>query len=168
MLLNLETVPAPYKKYVKLVVSEDVVQALRISGFRTQELIHSIAESKVSFRYAPGKWTIGEVFEHLIDLERVFAYRALLFARGEKVISYSFDQDMFVSNYPGEKSLSKLADELMRLRTTTLDLFSSFTPSVLQRQVVLNSNEITVELLGFCIAGHETHHRYILEEKYVK
>jgi len=169
MSINPDSVSEPYQKYFKLATGQDVLQELRTSGFRTQELIHGIAESKAGFRYEPDKWTIGEVFEHLLDTERIFVYHALLFARGETVISYSFDQNMFAKNVNSSgRSLSKMADELMRSRSSALDLFGSFSPAALQRQGTLNEHEITAEIMGFCIGGHEAHHRRILEERYLK
>ena len=84
MFLNLETIPPFYKGYVKLVEQPDALLAMRISGYRTMELIHSIPEAKRDFRYADGKWSIREVLCHMIDAERIFAYRALRFARNDK------------------------------------------------------------------------------------
>jgi len=86
MLLNLESVPQFYKNYVKQIEESDVLQALRLSGFRSQVLIHSISADKIDHRYAEGKWTIRELLCHILDAERIFAYRALRFAGTTKPI----------------------------------------------------------------------------------
>lgn len=83
MLINLETIPHVYKNYVKLVEHSDVLQALRISGHRAQEVVHGIRDDQADFRYASGKWTVRELLCHIIDAERIFAYRALRFSRNE-------------------------------------------------------------------------------------
>jgi hypothetical protein len=168
MLLNLESVPNHFKNYVKQVDETDVLQALRLSGFRAQVLIHSIPNDKVDHRYAEGKWTIREVLCHVIDAERIFAYRALRFARNDKTTLSSFDENMFVpeSNAEG-RSLKKIADEFMHLRSSTVDMFDGFTEEMLHRRGLAGSNEASVLAMGFVIAGHEAHHRRIITERYL-
>src|SRR5258707_1012150 len=92
MFLNLETIPPFYKGYVKLIENPDLLQALRISGYRTSELVHSVSDSKIDYSYAEGKWTVREVLCHMIDAERIFAYRALRFARNDKTNLAGFDE----------------------------------------------------------------------------
>src|SRR5258708_3027150 len=87
MLLNLETIPPFYKNYVKQIEESDVLQALRISGHRMQELIHTIPANRADFAYAEGKWTIRELLCHIMDAERIFCYRVLLFARNDKTLN---------------------------------------------------------------------------------
>jgi hypothetical protein len=168
MLLNLDTVPHFYKNYVKNIEESDLLQALRISGHRCIELIHSIPESKSDFRYADGKWTIREMLCHMIDGERIFAYRALRFARNDKTPLAGFDENEFApqANAAG-RSLAKIAAEMAHLRTSTIDLFESFTPEMLNRKGTANNNELSVMALGFIIAGHETHHCNVLKERYL-
>jgi uncharacterized damage-inducible protein DinB len=168
MLLNLENVPAFYKTYVKQIDEGDLLQALRISGHRTQELIHSIHPDKADYRYAENKWTIREVLVHLMDAERIFAYRALRFARQDKTPLAGWDENNYAPHLNAfNRSLKKLADEMSHLRSTSIDLFESFTPEMLTRKGVANNNEMTVAVLGFVIAGHEIHHGKILKERYL-
>lgn len=168
MLLNLESVPPFYKTYVKQIEEEDILQALRISGHRTQELVHSIHPDKADFKYAEGKWTIREVLCHLIDAERIFAYRALRFARNDKSPLAGWDENEYAPHANAtSRSIKKLADELSRLRASSVDLFESFTPEMLTRKGVANNNEMSVAVLGFVISGHETHHCKILKERYL-
>jgi hypothetical protein len=167
MIINLETIPSFYKGYIKLVEETDLLQALRLSSYRSLELLHSVPEQKWDFRYEPGKWSARELWCHVIDAERIFAYRALTFARNDKNDLPGFDENLYVpeSNATG-RSLKRIADEFMHVRLSTIDLFESFTEEMLSRKGRANKNEISVAALGFIIAGHETHHRKILRERY--
>ncbi|CAN5324344.1 DinB family protein [soil metagenome] len=168
MFLNLETIPHAFKGYVKLVEQPDALQAMRISGYRTMELIHSIPEKKSDFRYAEGKWTIREVLCHMIDAERVFAYRALTFARNDKVHLPGFDEVQYAAHLNAtSRSLRQIGDEMQRLRNTSVDLFESFNPEMMTRKGLANNNEVSVVAWGFIIAGHEIHHCKILQERYL-
>jgi len=168
MLLNLESVPPYFKNYVKQIEETDVLQALRLSGFRTQVLIHSITADKIDYRYAEGKWTIREVLCHILDAERIFTYRALRFARNDKANLHSFDENSYAPEAnAGGRSLKKIADEFTHLRASTVDMFEGFTEEMLHRRGTANNNEISVLALGFVIAGHEAHHRKILVERYL-
>ena len=168
MLVNLDSVPPFYKNYVKLIEETDVLQALRLSGARTQLLVHAIPDRLADHRYADGKWTVREVLAHMIDAERIFAYRALRFARNDKTPLSGWDENQYapylnVSN----RSLKKLGDELHHLRATTIDLYESFSEDMLLRKGVANNNEMSVLVMGFVTAGHEAHHRKVLTERYL-
>jgi hypothetical protein len=168
MLLNLETIPPFYKNYVKQIDEPDMLQALRISGHRMLELVHSIPDNKADFAYAPGKWTIRELLCHMMDAERIFSYRALRFARNDKTPLSGFEENDYApqANAAG-RSLQKIASEMAHLRSSTIDLFESFTPEMLTRKGTANKNELAVITIGFIIPGHETHHRKILQERYL-
>jgi len=169
MLLNLDTVPHFYKNYVKQIEESDLLQALRISGHRCLELVHSMPEDKADYRYAEGKWTIREVLCHMIDAERIFAYRALRFARNDKTPLAGFEENDYAqqANASG-RSIQKIAAEMAHLRSSTIDLFEGFTPEMLIRKGTANTNELSVVVLGFIVAGHETHHCNVLRERYLK
>jgi uncharacterized damage-inducible protein DinB len=168
MILNLETVPPFYKNYVKQIEETDLLQAMRISGHRCLELVHSIPEEQSDFRYEPGKWSVREVLCHMIDAERIFSYRALRFARNDKTPLAGFEEKDYApqANASG-RTLQKIAAEVAHLRSATIDLFESFTPEMLIRKGTANKNELSVIALGFIIAGHETHHCNILKERYL-
>lgn len=168
MFLNLETIPPFYKGYVKLVPHPDMLQALRISGYRTMELIHSVPESKCDFRYAEGKWSVREVLYHKMDAERIFSYRALRFARNDKTPLSGFDENEYAKHLNATgKSLTQIGESMQHLRASTVDLFESFTEEMLSRKGTANKNELSVVALGIIIAGHETHHCKILTERYI-
>jgi uncharacterized damage-inducible protein DinB len=168
MLLNLETVQGGFKHYVKQIEETDVLQALRLSGARMQVLIHSIPTDKIDHRYADGKWSVREVLCHILDAERIFAYRALRFARNDSSPLTSFDENTYgpEANADG-RSMKKISDEFTHLRASTVDMFEGFTEEMLRRHGVAGVNDISVLAYGFVIAGHETHHRKILIEKYL-
>jgi uncharacterized damage-inducible protein DinB len=168
MLLNLESIPHFYKNYVKQIEETDLIQALRISGHRMLELVHFIKEEKSDYRYAEGKWSVRELLCHMVDAERIFAYRALTFARNDKTNLPGFEENDYApqANASG-RSLKKIADEMAHLRIATIDMFEGFTPEMLTRKGKANNNELAVVSLGFIIAGHETHHRKFLMERYL-
>lgn len=168
MFLNLDTIPPFYKGYVKLVEHPDIVQALRISGYRTMEMIHSIPEAKANFRYAPGKWSIREVLCHMLDGERIFSYRALRFARNDQTPLAGFDENAYAPHLNAEsRTLTQIGDEMQHLRTSTVDLFMSFSEEMLKRKGTANNNELTVGAIGIIIAGHEMHHVGVIRERYL-
>ncbi|MEI9919169.1 MAG: DinB family protein [Bacteroidota bacterium] len=166
--MNLEIVSGPFKNYVKQVEETDVLQALRLSGFRMQVLIHSIPDDMVDYRYAEGKWSIREVLCHIIDAERIFAYRALRFARNDSTHLPGFDENTYAPEAnAGGRSLKKIAEEFTHVRASTIDLYEGFTEEMLRRRGIAGTNEISVLAYGFVIAGHENHHRRILTERYL-
>lgn len=168
MILNLDTVPHFYKNYVKQIEETDLLQALRISGHRALELVHSVPEEMADLRYAPEKWSVRELLCHMLDAERIFAYRALRFARLDKTPLAGWDENAYApqANAAG-RSLQKITVEMAHLRSATIDLFESFTPEMLSRKGTANNNELSVIALGFIIAGHETHHCQVLKDRYL-
>ena len=168
MFLNLESVPHFYKNYVKQIEQPDVLTALRFSGYRMLETVHGIPDKLADHRYADGKWTVRELLCHIIDAERIFAYRALRFSRNDQTALAPFDENTYApsANASG-RTLRKIADEMHHLRISTLDLYESFSPEMLNHKGKVGENELSVIALGFIIAGHETHHRHILKERYL-
>lgn len=163
------TLPPFYQDYVSHVSSLDLMDALRSSILTTDSLIRSIPEAKGEYRYAPGKWSIKEMICHMLDAERIFAYRALRFARNDQTELSGFDEQQYAPHANAHsRTLNQLADEFKRQRETTIDLFKSFTPEMLYCSGKANNNLISVINLGYVIAGHEVHHRNILLERYLK
>lgn len=117
MLLNFDTIPHIYKNYVKQIEETDLLQALRISGHRMVEVVHSIPVSKQDFRYADGKWSVRELLCHIIDADRIFAYRALRFARNDKTPLEGFEENDYAPQANAHnRSLSNIADEMALAR----------------------------------------------------
>lgn len=166
---QLDTVPQFYKGYVENVKDMDVHEALTYASKITLELIRSIPEEKGTYQYGEGKWTIKELLAHMQDAERIQAYRALRFARNDKTELPGFEENDYAPEANAHaRTIKQLADELERVRLTTIDLFNSFTDDMLKREGLANKSKLSVLSLGYIIAGHELHHRRILVERYLK
>lgn len=166
--LDLNTVPLFYQGYVKHVMHLPLEEALAASHHQLRNLFEDRNETMASYRYAPNKWSIGELLCHLLDAERIFCYRALRFARNDATELSSFDENLYAPESNAEnRTLDSLLHEAWNVRQSTLDLFKSFAPHMMQRSGKVNGNVLSVITLGYCIAGHETHHRMILKERYL-
>lgn len=157
-----------YERYIKLVEGDDILKILNELSKKTQDVLNSFSEHKGNFRYAEGKWTVKEVVGHLLDTERVFAYRALCIARGEKKSLPGFEQDDYVKdgNF-NRRELFELNYEFRLLRESNLLLFRSFSTEMLKKRGFANETSVTVLAILFIIAGHEKHHMNVLREKYI-
>jgi len=157
-----------YEKYIALVPSGDFLEILHEQKQAMTRLLSPLSEEQGDFRYAPGKWSIKEVLGHINDTERIFAYRLLRIARGDQTPLASFEQDEYVQT--GKFSAGKLADllhEFCAIREATIALIRSLDDAAWLRRGVANQKEITATALAFIIAGHDRHHRMILEERYL-
>ncbi len=158
---------AYYEKYIALVPGEDATGALEAQRLQTMQLFAGRSERDGNFRYAAGKWTVKEVLGHLADTERIFTYRALRIARGDETPLAGFEQDDYVRDGGfNERSLASLAEEFALVRSASLALFRSLSKDAWTRRGTANKDEVTVRALAFITAGHELHHRQILEERY--
>jgi DinB superfamily len=156
-----------YEKYVSLVPGHDILATLETQGPQTAAMLSARKQQEGNFCYAPGKWSLKESLGHVIDTERVFAYRALRIARNDKTPMEGFEQDDYVKFGPfGRRSLPDLIEEFSSVRKATLSLFRGLDEAAWTRRGVANKNEVTVRALAYIIAGHELHHRRIFLEKY--
>jgi DinB superfamily len=156
-----------YDGYISLVQGEDILSTLDQQRRQTMLLLSGRDEEDGNFRYAPGKWCAKEVLGHVCDTERIFAYRALRIARGDHTPLAGFEQDDYVRNGPfGNRAVSDLVEEFIAVRRATLSLLRNLDEAAWMRRGVANQNEVTVRALAYIIAGHELHHRQILETKY--
>jgi len=157
-----------YANYIKLVDGEDILKILNDQSKITQDVLNSFSEHKGNYRYADGKWTVKEVVGHLLDTERVFAYRALCIARGEKKSLPGMEQDDYVKegNF-NRRELFEINYEFRLLRESNLLLFRSFAPEMLWKRGFASEASVTVLAILFIIAGHEKHHIKVLREKYM-
>jgi hypothetical protein len=157
-----------YEKYVALIPGTDILGTLEGQRLVMSQLLGARSEREGNFRYAPDKWTVKEMIGHVTDTERIFAYRALRFARGDQTPLAGFEQDGYVKNGGfGERTLGDLAEEFAEVRRATITLLNGLDATGWQRRGVANNHEVTVRALAYIIAGHELHHRRILEEKYL-
>lgn len=156
-----------YERYIALVTGNDILTALDAQRRQTLLLLSGREEIEGDFRYAPDKWTAKQVLGHLCDSERIFAYRALRIARGDQTPMEGFGQDDYVRNGPfAVVPLADMIEEYIAVRRATLTLLRNLDEQAWKRHGVANKNEVTVRALAYMIAGHELHHRRILEEKY--
>jgi DinB superfamily len=158
-----------YARYTDLVGAGDIVITLEEQMKETLALLRSLPNSAASRRYAPDKWTVSQMIGHVIDTERIFASRALRFSRNDPQPLPSFDQDHYVSNsnfdaYP----LAELVAELDIVRQGTIFQFRHLDEAAWMRRGVASGAEVTVRALAFITAGHELHHRMILQTRYLR
>lgn len=157
-----------YAKYVALVPPGDVLATLEAQLAETVAVLDAAGEERAGHRYAPGKWSVREVVGHLIDTERVFAYRAMCAARGESAGLPGFDENAYVAAADFDRrTLGSLLGEFTAVRRATLALFRHFDDPALARHVVANGAPVTARALAWITAGHELHHRRILQERYL-
>ncbi len=164
---DLSEIPSFYQNYVMAVEYDDLTKGLVISGNETTDLLKSIPEASGDYRYEEDKWTIKQVVAHMIDAERVFAYRALTFSRNDKTSLPGFEQnDWAVETNAENRKLYRLMEEFNNVRASTIDLFGSFTSEMLNRTGIASGNSMSVNAIGFILLGHEIHHRNILNDRY--
>jgi uncharacterized damage-inducible protein DinB len=156
-----------YEKYIALVPGNNIVGALETQRLQMIQLFAARSERDGNFRYAPDKWSVKEVLGHVTDTERIFAYRAMRIARADQTPIEGFEQDDYVRNAAfNKRPLAELAEEFALVRSATIALFRGLAGDAWLRRGIANKNEVTVRALAFVIAGHELHHRGILEERY--
>ena len=157
-----------YGRYISLVSAADILAALEEQPRETQALLSALSEAHGHYRYAPDKWSVKELLGHLIDTERVFAYRALRIARNDRTPMAGFEQDDYVRHGDFEvRQLANLIEEFACVRRASLFLFQQFSPEAWMRRGIANQKEISVRALAYIIAGHELHHRQVLRAKYL-
>ncbi len=161
--------PPYYERYISNLSSDlDLFEELEASHHYFIKFVQDIPMEKHDYSYDTGKWTIKEIIQHLIDCERVFAYRALRFSRNDKTELAGFDQNDYVENSnANQRHLKDLLMEFSLVRHSTLSLFKSFTKDALQRKGTANKVEMSVRALGFMIIGHQEHHKKVFQERYL-
>jgi uncharacterized damage-inducible protein DinB len=157
-----------YQKYIDLVPGDDIFRVLVEQNVESQNVLNSFSESKGNHSYAEGKWTVKEVIGHMMDVERIFAYRALCIARGDSNPLPSMDQDVYVKNGNfNKRQLFDLNYEYRLVRESNILLFGSFDKNVLHNRGIASGYEVTVLALMWMTAGHEKHHLNVLMERYM-
>lgn len=169
------TIPPPepgeyapyYGRYIALVQGTDILGTLESQRRQMLLLLSGRDEADGDFRYAPDKWTAKELLGHVCDTERVFAYRALRISRADRTPMEGFEQDDYVRNGPFSRCpLAEIIEDYIAVRRATLTLLRNLDEQAWMLRGIANKNEVSVRALAYIIAGHELHHRRILEEKY--
>ena len=170
------TIPRPstneyapgHAEYIAAVPEGDVLAMLKKQNGETMRLLGKIGEKKSRHRYAPGKWTIREVVGHLIDSERVFAYRAMTFARGDKSPLPGFDEVAWGNASNADtRTLKSLLEEFALVRASTIAMIKGFNQEQLTRTGTASGHPVSVRGAIYVITGHERHHVRILKERYL-
>jgi uncharacterized damage-inducible protein DinB len=160
----------PYANmYIQLLPGDgQLLRHLKNNFIATKELILSLPEGKLNYRYAENKWTIKQIMVHIIDDERIYAYRALRFARNDETELPGFEQDDYVLySRANERSIENIMEEYEGVRSSTIALFDGLPEDSFLRMGIANNNKVTVRALAYHIAGHELHHMNIIREKYL-
>lgn len=159
--------PIYFERYISQVPDMEIVNALDVYGFKMIDIEKEKLIRIGHLVYAPGKWTIDDIMQHLIDTERIFAYRALRIARNDQTPLPGFDENEYADQaHASDRNFDELMDEFMTVRRSTIQLFSSFRSEEMLRQGIGSGNPISVIGLGYTIVGHVIHHMEVIKERY--
>lgn len=157
-----------YSNYINKAGEEMLVSGLESSLSSTLAFFNTIPENKLEYRYDAGKWTVKDIIQHLIDAERVFAYRALRFARQDKTSLPGFEENTYTDMANANKrSRAELLKEYQLVRESTIMLFKSFNEDALKLVGVASNSNMSVRAIGFVIIGHEKHHCEVITSRYL-
>ncbi|HZI99078.1 MAG TPA: DinB family protein [Gemmatimonadaceae bacterium] len=160
---------AYYSTYIDRVPDGDIVATLENQLGETLKFLRSIPESKLDYRYAPGKWNIKEIVGHLGDGERVFQYRAWRFSRADTTPVPGFEENDYVANAPFSRmNVNDLISEFEHLRQASIRMLSAMDADAMQRRGTANDAEISVRAIAWILAGHVDHHQEILRTRYLQ
>ncbi len=154
--------------YIDKVEGSDILPTLHSVFEETLTFLQDIPSDKWDYAYAPGKWTTKEAVLHIIDTERIMAYRALCIARNDKTALPGFEQDDYVPySNANERNAASLIEEWKAVRAATLQQFKYYTPDMWKRSGTASGHPATPLALAYIIAGHELHHVWIIRDRYL-
>lgn len=157
-----------YERYVSLVENNDIIATLASQPTKLQDMLTGVPEEKGGFAYAQGKWSTKQVLGHLVDGERMFAYRLFRISRGDKTPIEGFEQDGYIENaHSNKRSFADLLDEFLLLRRANMIFLNNLTDDAWSWTGTANNVEISVRALVYIMAGHIEHHVGILRERYL-
>jgi uncharacterized damage-inducible protein DinB len=157
-----------YKTYIDVLGDAELSDMLQRQSGNFPEFIKSISDDKWNHSYAPEKWTVAQVLQHIIDSERVFQHRAFRFSRDDKSPLPGFDQDSYAEKSKADRrSKESIIEEYRIVRKSTISLFANLDRNDLEKTGTASSMEWSVAALGFVICGHQKHHRNIVRERYL-
>jgi uncharacterized damage-inducible protein DinB len=160
--------PPYFATYLAKVPAGDLLEILEGQWEELGCLLEELDDDAADFRYAEGKWSVKELMGHLLDAERIFAYRMLCIARGEQAPLPGFDENAYVAHGGfSARPLEALLEEYDLIRGSTLALLRGLDEASFSRKGISNKNPVTVRALAWILAGHEHHHLGILKERYL-
>lgn len=166
---QIHPMPEYFGRYIQLVEDIELTDAFKKSVDKINSLDIALLTKIGSQTYAPGKWTVNEIIQHLADSERILAYRTLLFAREDKTVPARFDENLLAKNSKANnKNISEIIEELRLIRQSTIALYNTFDTTDLMKIGINWKDEMSVLAMGFAILGHQEHHLNFIETHYHK
>lgn len=160
--------PEYFDRYINLIDDTELAPAFDRSVQKLEVLDKSLLASLDDKKYAPDKFTVKDIFQHLVDWERILSFRALLFTRCEGMVSPPIDENILAAKMnANRRTIEEIIDELKIVRASTIVMFASFDDEMLMRAGINWKYEMSALAMGFTIVGHQTHHLKIIEEKYL-
>ncbi|HEY6977069.1 MAG TPA: DinB family protein [Chitinophagaceae bacterium] len=161
--------PEWFASEIEAVHYHDLIGGLDESFKLTLPILEKLTKEDLIYRYAPGKWSIKQMWQHVIDVERVLSYRALRYARQDPTILTGFDENKYAEMSNADaRDFSAILSEYTVLRKSTIELFKSFTKEMFMHTGTTGKSKMTVRSLGYLILGHEIHHVNMIKERYLK
>jgi hypothetical protein len=165
---DINPMPPKFAQYIELVAEVELAQAFDDGDRQLNEFDREPLKKLGDQRYAPGKWTVKDILQHLADSDRIMSYQALMLARQDESVLPGFDQELHVRNANAmRRTVDEMIEEIRIARASTISLFDSFDDEILQRKAINWKYEISVLAMGFTIVGHQTHHLRIIEDRYL-
>lgn len=160
--------PAYYASYIARVPGDDLMSYFKAPTDSVSEVLNLVNDETALFRYAEGKWTIKEVISHIIETERVFAYRILCFSRNDATELAGFDENAYIANgNANSRSVADLLNDYLVVRGSSVALLGSCNDEMLLRSGTANAKQASVRAIAYMIAGHELHHVNVIRERYL-
>jgi hypothetical protein len=160
---------AGYQEYLDLVPQGDYLSLLKQNTIETIDYFEAMPEEKLDYRYAADKWTINEVFMHMIDTERVFSYRGLVAVRGDESPHYRMDEGLYARNVDvSQRSLQSLVAEFKAVRASTQLLYENMSDAQSKLPCNIVTHPMTARAIGYFLIGHVKHHLNIIEQRYLQ
>jgi uncharacterized damage-inducible protein DinB len=154
--------------YIKAAGNVEMIDELEICLHDCIRFVQNIPMDKFDYRYAEGKWTIKDIIQHIIDTERIFAYRALRISRNDATALPGFEENDYVANTDANnRNIQDLLAELSAVRHANLFLFRSFSEEQLKRVGTASNASVSVRAIGFILIGHQKHHLKVFQERYL-
>jgi hypothetical protein len=165
---NFSESPEFYHRYIERVPETNILQALEDSLQETRAKLLALPGERWDFRYAPGKWSLKEMWVHVADCERILAYRALRIARRDPGLMSEFDQDAYLPYCRAEgRTPTSIVQELQALRQSSLALFTPLQEKDWSARGRVGEKVFTPLALAYIVVGHERHHRAVMEKRYI-
>ena len=164
---SINPMPGYFDRYINLVREDDLFEALENSKQAIEKIDISTLKKIGSKNYQAGKWTVNDIFQHIIDNERIQSYRALRFARKDSTTLPGYDEELLGRNsFATNRTIEDILQELLTVRNSSIQLYKSFDRSVFQNSGICFNQNLSVLAIGFVIVGHQIHHLNVVREKY--